>query len=64
MASIRPLGNRYRAFVKVDGRRATKVFDTKRAALAWAQEQEALLTGSQLPDKKHWRRRSPSTRKR
>ncbi|MDZ5788540.1 site-specific integrase [Stenotrophomonas maltophilia] len=51
MASIRPLGNRYRAFVKVDGRRATKVFDTKRAALAWAQEQEALLTGTQLPDK-------------
>lgn len=51
MASIRPLGNRYRAFVKVDGRRATKMFDTKRAALAWAQEQEAQLTGSQLPDK-------------
>lgn len=51
MASIRPHGNRYRAFVKVDGRRSTKVFDTKRAALAWAQEQEALLDGSQLPDK-------------
>ncbi|WP_045769859.1 tyrosine-type recombinase/integrase [Xanthomonas albilineans] len=51
MASIRPLGNRYRVFVKVDGRRATRVFDTKRAALAWAQEQEALLTGTQLPDK-------------
>ena len=51
MASIRPLGNRYRAFVKVDGRRATKVFDTKRAALAWAQEQEAQLAGTELPDK-------------
>lgn len=51
MASIRPQGNRYRAFVKVDGRRATKVFDTKRAALAWAQEQEAQLSGKQLPDK-------------
>ena len=51
MASIRPQGNRYRAFVKVDGKRATKVFDTKRAALAWAQEQEAQLSGAQLPDK-------------
>ncbi|WOS40707.1 site-specific integrase [Xanthomonas rydalmerensis] len=51
MASIRPQGNRYRAFVKVDGRRATKVFDTKRAALAWAQEQEGLLSGKELPDK-------------
>lgn len=51
MASIRPQGNRYRAFVKVDGRRATKVFDTKRAALAWSQEQEAQLSGAQLPDK-------------
>lgn len=45
------LGNRYRAYVKVDGRRSTKVFDAKRAALAWAQEQEALLDGTQLPDK-------------
>lgn len=51
MASIRPQGNRYRAFVKVDGRRATKVFDTKRAALVWSQEQEAQLSGAQLPDK-------------
>ena len=51
MASIRPQGSRYRAFVKVDGRRATKVFDTKRAALAWAQEQEAQLSGAELPDK-------------
>jgi len=45
------LGNRYRAFVKVDGRRETKVFDTKRAALAWSQEKEAQLCGTQLPDK-------------
>lgn len=51
MASIRPLGSRYRVFVKVDGKRATKVFDTKRAALAWAQEQEAQLSGAKLPDK-------------
>lgn len=51
MASIRRQGTRYRAFVKVDGRRATRGFDTKRAALAWAQEQEARLSGTQLPDK-------------
>ncbi len=51
MASIRPKGSRYRAFVKVDGKRATRVFDTKRAALAWANEQEAQLSGSTLPDK-------------
>ena len=51
MASIRPQGSRYRAFVKVDGKRATRVFDTKRAALAWANEQEAQLSGSALPDK-------------
>lgn len=32
VASIRPLGNRYRAFAEVDGRCAAKVFNTKRAA--------------------------------
>lgn len=37
--------------MKIDGRRASKVFDTKRQALAWAQEQEAQLTGAKLPDK-------------
>ena len=51
MASIQRQGERYRAQVKIDGRRASKVFDTKRQALAWAQEQEAQLTGSKLPDK-------------
>ena len=49
MASIRSQGSRYRVFVKVDGRRATKVFDTKRQALAWAQE--AQFAGRALPDK-------------
>lgn len=51
MASIQKQGDRYRAQVKIDGRRASKVFDTRRQALAWAQEQEAQLSGAKLPDK-------------
>lgn len=51
MASIRPQGDRYRVYVKVDGKRVTKVFDTKRQAHAWGQEQEAQLSGTKLPDK-------------
>lgn len=51
MASIKPHGNRYRAQVKIEGRRTSCVFNTKRQALAWAQEQEAQLAGDKLPDK-------------
>lgn len=40
MASIRPHGNRWRAFVERQGKRKTKVFDTKRAAQLWANAQE------------------------
>lgn len=51
MASIQRQGDRYRAQVKIDGRRSSKVFDTRRQALAWAQEQEAQLSGAKFPDK-------------
>lgn len=43
MASIQRRGNGWRAQVYVHGRRASKVFDTKARAAAWALEREATI---------------------
>lgn len=48
MASVVKHGKRWRVFVYKDGRRATRVFDTKQAASAWAIQREAELSGAQL----------------
>lgn len=45
MASITPHKGRWRAFVYVGGKRATKVLRTEREALAWAKAKEGELDG-------------------
>jgi integrase len=51
MASIQPLGARWRVQLYVDGKRESASFDTKREAAAWALSREAELSGKKLPDK-------------
>jgi integrase len=51
MASIARHGKRWRAQIFVQGKRGTRVFDTRAQASAWAVEQEAELGGDKLPDK-------------
>ena len=46
MASIKPHGDRWRAFVCVAGTRRTRVLRTKREAIAWASAAEAALHDS------------------
>ena len=46
MASIKPHGDRWRAFVCVAGARRTRVLRTKREAIAWASAAEAALHAS------------------
>jgi integrase len=50
MASIRPHKSGFRAEVCVDGRRKSKVFDTKGRAKAWAEYTEKKLRGWLDPD--------------
>lgn len=50
MASIRPHKSGFRAEVCVDGRRKSKVFDTKGRAKAWAEYTEKKLKGWLDPD--------------
>lgn len=51
MASIRPLGNKFRVQVYVQGRRDSNVCATRKEAAQWALEREAELRGTKLPDK-------------
>lgn len=51
MASIQPLGARWRVQLYVDGKRESASFDTKREAAAWALSREAELSGKKLPDR-------------
>lgn len=51
MASIQRYRDRFRVQIYTDGRRESKVFDTKREAAQWALEREAEMRGARLPDK-------------
>jgi integrase len=51
MASITPLGARWRVQIYVAGKRESSSFDTKREAALWALSREAELSGKKLPDR-------------
>lgn len=51
MASIRPLGKKWRVQVYVNGVRDSGMFPTRQEAAKWALEREAELGGRKLPDK-------------
>lgn len=51
MASIRPLGNKWRAQIYVRGVRESDTFATRKEAAQWALEREAELKGVRLPEK-------------
>lgn len=51
MASITPLGARWRVQLYVAGKRESSTFDTKREAALWALSREAELSGKKLPDR-------------
>lgn len=53
MASIRPLGKKWRVQVYVNGARDSGTFDTRQEASRWALEREAELGGKKLPAKSY-----------